>query len=335
MKQTLITFLIALIISFGAKAQYQFSTSVNVQGEKTIVIELVTTGIEILNAGNTPYNCPWGYNFNVLFDYSIKCYNKNGIEVGFNQINTLQGMFYCDDKSSFFDLPNQLREGSGKTVGNIWVGDATCNSATAENLICNQVKFEVQMQGYDGDQFVTVMGSSTLPIELITFDAYKKDREVELIWKTASELNNDYFTIERSADGFVWENLQTIQGAGNSTQVLDYAWTDLSPYAGISYYRLKQTDYDGTTEVFNIVSVEQKEVEELQAYPNPVSHTSTLLGVDENLAVRIFNTVGVEVTGNVNISNSPSKKTLLDMSQLPKGMYYVVNGDESIRLIKK
>src|SRR5690554_3697278 len=258
MKGIFTTALLVILIGFGAKAQYQFSTSVNVHGNKTIVIELVTTGIEILNAGNTPYNCPWGYNFNVLFDYSIKCYNINGIEVGFNQINTLQGMFYCDDKSSFFDLPNQLSEGSGKTVGNILVGDTMCNSATVENLICNQVKFEVQMKGYNNDNInnITVSASSSLPIELITFDAYKKDREVELIWKTASELNNDYFTIERSADGFVWENLQTIQGAGNSTQVLDYAWTDLSPYAGISYYRLKQTDYDGTTEVFNIVSVE-------------------------------------------------------------------------------
>lgn len=64
-------------------------------------------------------------------------------------------------------------------------------------------------------------------------------------------------------------------------------------------------------------------------------HSSYLLGVDCSQPILIFNTVGEEVTGNVSISISPSKKTLVDMSDLPNGMYYVKNGNESIRLIKE
>jgi len=332
MKQLFITFFLIFAVGFGANAQYHFSTSVTTNNGITMVIELSTTGIET----STPSgHCPNGYNFNVLFDYSVNFY-KNGKERKFkdSDIYTLQGNFKCDDQSSFFDIPNTTGKGSGKTNGNIWVGESTCATATVESLICNNVEFVIQLKGYDYNS-ISVQGTSTLPIELITFDAVKQDRQVELLWKTASELNNDYFTIERSADGMSWENVQTVLGAGNSTRVLNYSWIDNSPYAGISYYRLTQTDYDGKSETFNIVSVEQNEVEELQAYPNPVSHTSSLIGVDSNKPVRIFNTVGVEVTGNIDISISPSKKTLLDMSNLPNGMYYVVNGDESIRLLKQ
>lgn len=271
----------------------------------------------------------------MTFDYSIKCFNQNGNEVGFNQISTLQGSFVCNNATSFFQLPNQLGVGSGVTTGNPWNHQSNCNTVTVEDLLCNKIVLEVEMKGYNGSRFIDVSGTSTLPIELITFDAFRKDRQVELLWKTASELNNDYFTIERSVDGKSWENIQTVQGAGNSSQVIEYSWLDNSPYSAISYYRLKQTDYDGTTEMFNIVSVQQNDVEELQAYPNPVSHTSTILGVDQNQALRIFNTIGVEVTGNVGVSTSPSAKTFLNMSQLPKGMYYVTNGGKSIQLLKE
>src|SRR5690554_7284661 len=72
--------------------------------------------------------------------------------------------------------------------------------------MCDKITFEIDMQGYDGPEFITVPGTSVLPIELITFDAIKKDRQVELSWKTATETNNDFFTIARSVDGKYWED---------------------------------------------------------------------------------------------------------------------------------
>jgi len=191
------------------------------------------------------------------------------------------------------------------------------------------------MKGYDGSRYITVPGTSLLPIELITFDAIKKDRQVELLWKTATETNNDYFTIERSKDGKSWEDIQTIIGAGNSVKAINYSWTDKSPYTGLSYYRLRQTDFDGSTKSFNIISVTQEEVVSLKAYPNPVVNTVTLLGVDSEQNIRIFNAVGVEVTNSVSISNTNSNKAFVNMSDLPKGVYYISNGEKPIQVIKQ
>ncbi|PKR80526.1 hypothetical protein CW751_09125 [Brumimicrobium salinarum] len=86
-----------------------------------------------------------------------------------------------------------------------------------------------------------------LPIELISFSADESafKNQVDLNWSTASEKNNDFFTLEKSTNGKDWELLKTLNGAGNSTHTLKYRWTDQSPYSGISYYRLKQTDFDG------------------------------------------------------------------------------------------
>src|SRR6185437_1405502 len=96
---------------------------------------------------------------------------------------------------------------------------------------------------------------SPLTVQLISFNAKLENKEVALTWATASEINNDYFTIERSADGIHFESIMTKQGAGNSEVVNNYTAFDEQPLPGTSYYRLKQTDYNGASETFNMVSV--------------------------------------------------------------------------------
>jgi uncharacterized repeat protein (TIGR02543 family) len=102
-------------------------------------------------------------------------------------------------------------------------------------------------------------GSSTaLPVELVDFTAkvIDENRMVLLEWVTASEINNDYFTLEKSHNGYDWTVLATVEGSGNSTSSIHYNYEDRQPFQGISYYRLKQTDFDGNSEYFNIRSVE-------------------------------------------------------------------------------
>lgn len=95
-----------------------------------------------------------------------------------------------------------------------------------------------------------------LPIELISFEAkLNTNNQVDIFWATASEQNNDFFTIERSTDGLNWEIVTTVAGAGNSINRIDYHAYDARPVSGISYYRLKQTDFDGAFEYSYIVSV--------------------------------------------------------------------------------
>jgi autotransporter-associated beta strand protein len=96
-------------------------------------------------------------------------------------------------------------------------------------------------------EFTFTSGSQVniLPISLLSFQAEAVDGQVHTKWTTASERDNDYFTIERSKDGNHWEKAGTVDGAGDSDQELSYDFTDPRPYVGLSYYRLRQTDFNG------------------------------------------------------------------------------------------
>lgn len=97
---------------------------------------------------------------------------------------------------------------------------------------------------------------NVLPISLLAFDAQPtSEATVLLTWSTASEINNDYFSLERSKDTGQWEAIAEIKGAGNSNNTLHYSHVDKNPLMGLSYYRLKQTDYDGTYSYSEVKSV--------------------------------------------------------------------------------
>ena len=145
---------------------------------------------------------------------------------------------------------------------------------------------------------------SALPITLIDFTAKAESKKVRLDWETGSEENNDFFTVERSLDGKKFEKVFTKKGAGNSKVNQYYFGYDANPYTGVSYYRLKQTDFDGKFAYSDIVSVkvagEQMDSEiDVNVYPNPV--TSQLIHVDlkaQNNAtytMRIINEIGQQI----------------------------------------
>jgi hypothetical protein len=95
-----------------------------------------------------------------------------------------------------------------------------------------------------------------LPIDLLYFKGYEYNSENILHWSTASEDNNDYFTIEKTKDGIDWRPIVTIEGAGNSTNQLHYSFVDEDVESIINYYRLKQTDYDGKFKYSDIISID-------------------------------------------------------------------------------
>jgi len=88
-------------------------------------------------------------------------------------------------------------------------------------------------------------GGIVLPIELLAFTARVNPSGVVLSWTTATEINNDYFTIERSNDLRMWEVLGFVSGSGTTSRAVSYSFADTQPLAGIGYYRMKQTDFDG------------------------------------------------------------------------------------------
>ncbi|QHT68585.1 T9SS type A sorting domain-containing protein [Rhodocytophaga rosea] len=97
-----------------------------------------------------------------------------------------------------------------------------------------------------------------LPVELISFTATHTNSSIQLSWQTASETDNDYFTVERSENGIDFQEIGQQKGEGNSKSIQNYQFTDTEPLYGINYYRLKQTDLDGTYTYSGIRSIEVK-----------------------------------------------------------------------------
>jgi len=130
------------------------------------------------------------------------------------------------------------------------------------------------------------LGVIALPIELISFEANINEGQVVLKWVTTTELNNSYFTIERSLDALTWEEVLVAPGAGNSNQLRVYEKFDYQPKKGLSYYRLKQTDFDGSFKNFNIVPVHFESINDrikrIRLFPNPMN-------LGESVQLKLYN----------------------------------------------
>lgn len=181
-----------------------------------------------------------------------------------------------------------------------------------------------------------------LPISLVSFKAYIIEEAVVLEWITSTETNNDYFTIERSVDAKRWEELMEINGAGNSSQFIEYIEKDYEPLDGISYYRLKQTDFNGDVFYSNTESVKfENDNFSLNLFPNPINFGETL-EVDFNRITgkKVF-LVMRDVTGRTYFS-----RTIIDYEEegilgipfnksIPAGVYLITASSENDVFSKK
>ncbi len=127
--------------------------------------------------------------------------------------------------------------------------------------------------------FTGAGNGSPLPVELLSFDAVPvNNAEVLVTWTTASEINNDQFIVERSLDAVNFEFVGEVNGAGNSNFTRNYTLTDVKPYNGVSYYRLRQVDFNGEQETFTPVAVFLTGAvgSSMNVFPNPATETATL-----------------------------------------------------------
>ncbi|MDN5204703.1 T9SS type A sorting domain-containing protein [Fulvivirgaceae bacterium BMA10] len=140
--------------------------------------------------------------------------------------------------------------------------------------------------------FGSPTGNNPLPVELISFTASLENEDVLLNWQTASEVNNDFFEIERSETGDDWEVIGKVDGNGTTNEVSRYDYLDNRPLFGTSFYRLRQVDFDGAFEYSNVVSINNPfEARNLVVdfYPNPTSQNEMNLRViTENKENKVF-----------------------------------------------
>ena len=154
------------------------------------------------------------------------------------------------------------------------VGSASANSGTILNPQVNRTSLPLTAINNDEFYIASIDGTNTpLPVELVSFEAKVEDARVSLRWSTASEINNDYFTIERMKPESGFEPIARVAGHGTSNHTQSYVAYDQNPREGINYYRLKQTDFDGTFTYSEVISVDVKEVgDAFNVYPNPSRH---------------------------------------------------------------
>ena len=181
-----------------------------------------------------------------------------------------------------------------------------------------------------------------LPIELTSFEATPTGPNVQLVWRTASEINNDYFTVEKSKDGINFEVLMKVEGAGNSNTPKIYDELDREPFGGLSYYRLKQTDFNGESTYSQIVPVQfGSDTEEgISVFPNPANEQTqayfALHGMDgKEVTIDIRDITGrIIFLKKVNCTSDREMVSVEIDGKFSKGMF-VVNASHNLHQYSK
>lgn len=186
--------------------------------------------------------------------------------------------------------------------------------------------------GYDSPQRRWDSAAVTLvvPVELASFSANVNENDVTLLWLTATELNNSGFDIERAVINGKWEPIGFVPGNGTTTETHTYTFIDNDLPAGTYNYRIKQIDYDGTFEYFELEQAVEigspNDFALRQNYPNPFNPSTTIEFVipeKSNVTLTVFNSIGEEVSTLINDKKEAGSYVVnFDATGFTSGIYY-------------
>ena len=187
---------------------------------------------------------------------------------------------------------------------------------------------------------VTFVNTSTLPVELVDFNITLSNGKPMIHWTTATETNNHFFTIERSKDGINAETVAVVDGAGNSNSLINYKIQDQNEVSGLVYYRIKQTDFDGTTETFEwkAINLSSKQEQVLNVYPNPTNGivNITLSEITSpQTTVTILDITGRQIFTQQFEANDYFNTSIDLSSNMPSGIYFIEVKNDNQQLMKK
>jgi hypothetical protein len=190
-------------------------------------------------------------------------------------------------------------------AGNLVVGSLMDGNGVNETILDNLNIYSVT--------------TSPLPVELLSFDGYKEGHSVRLTWSTASEVNNDYFTIEKSNDGINYTELSKIDGAGSTNFLSQYDTYDHQPEFGVNYYRLTQTDFDGTTSEphFSVVTFDKGDATLTIYYQNGIPAAQLF---SENTTTLFLFDISGKLVAQYSVE---AGNTVIPLNNVPKGTYVV------------
>ena len=249
--------------------------------------------------------------------YGVRLYVENVTGLSSTDDNVFYALKRPDASTTFADWTNVNADASVTTIPGSGLAGRVYNSGNgyAERL------------GWKAFSKHAIAKKTLLPIQLLYFDAVRDEKIVNLDWSTASEKNNNFFTIERSLDANNFEFVSNFPGAGNSIVTLNYTSTDFTPYSEKSYYRLTQTDFDGTQSYSKIVAVGAINENEYSDV-NIIKVQNAIQIEIENISNDDYFVEIVDMLGRVMFKEkytSPSNKIMIDINsnKYAKGIYNV------------
>lgn len=175
-----------------------------------------------------------------------------------------------------------------------------------------------------------------LPVGMSLYDVFLDRKQVKIKWITDTELNNDYFDIQRSKDGKIWETIALKKGMGTITTQTNYEVIDEKPLEGISYYRIKQVDIDGKINFSPLKSIKNNPELEITVYPSPGKDIVKVNTNNKKLdTIEIVDLLGNVITAPYTIENG---EYIYTISHLKKGIYTInmlVDGQKITRRLVK
>lgn len=245
---------------------------------------------------------------------------------------TLQGEVVCGRDRLFFNMNNTPGIGSATTVSNPWRSVSDCSTATPTSLSCTAANITVNGINLNS----TTNSCNTLvalPVQFLNFSAERENNQVAIQWSTASETNNSHFEVQRMYEN-TWEKIGEVIGNGTSQTVNNYSFTDHNaPWQG-AYYRLKQIDYDGKFEYSKIFKAQANSTDVITLWPNPARDLLTInCDLSEN-NYQISNSKGNNLNSAIQVKSVSSTKSIIDISELQSGVYFILIENKAHRFVK-
>lgn len=231
--------------------------------------------------------------------------------VGTSNVNVTLSWVSADCTGPYIDPTGLASLRVARWNNTNWVSHG--NGGTTGTSASGTITTSAPVTSFSPFTLASVSLINPLPIELQQFDATAAGQHVIAQWVTASETNNDFFTLERSKDGMEFAEVGIVKGQGTSNTRAGYEFVDMTPLSGISYYRLKQTDFDKKFTYSDIVKVNRDEPEELVVFPNPAHRVAHVNFRGNFVVVNNLGQVALKVVGG----------NTFDLSNLSPGVYLI------------
>ncbi|MEE9438468.1 MAG: M43 family zinc metalloprotease [Saprospiraceae bacterium] len=328
----------------------------------------INAGFETLVSCCNTDNCPYANTAGETFDETVDNYCntntitdigsalKGGFDSNSRDCNTLANnqTFYevtCDSDGGLLtvDVGSNSMGGivdaalygpvSGACPNYTGVNQVACDSGMDPapiSVMANADDVYLVVVATENKGAIDVVGTGSalgqvLPIELEYFSAKAKGKNVVLLWLSSVEINNDYYTIAKSNDGVNYTEYAEIPGSGDEIEGDKYEFVDSRAFTGMNYYRLSQTDLDGTSKIVGYANADiTVAVSPFTIYPNPsASNKLTLSGLNPNRSynITVINSVGYST--QLVVSSDESGEYLLNTNDISNGVYYIKVASDS------